>query len=267
MILSDTTQTLYAKWNRRFKLEYDLGNDGTHDSVTKANEDSVSFSKPDELDSYTELEGYTFQGWYYWNDETGNNVTQVTDENGDYISGAEIDGAIKDGKFNVSDTAEDITITLHAKWGIFENVTGYFEVSSLTNGSSYIIVNSANNKALKNDNNSIGTSNVTVTAKITESGNANYISSDVDTSIKWTYDNSNRLANNSRYLYRRNNNLSISSSSSSWSYSNNQLTTTSGRRTYYINYNSGFSLSTSSSSVHIYSEVTRKIQVPTWIYQ
>ena len=268
MILSDTTQTLYAKWNRRFKLAYDLGSGNTPDSVTKVNEDSVSFSKPAELDSYTELEGYTFLGWYYWNDETGDNVTQVTDENGDYISGAEIDGAIKDGKFNVSDTAEDITITLHAKWGIFENVTGYFEVSSLTNGSSYIIVNDDNDKALKNNNNNISSSDVTVTVKITESGNADYISSDVDTSIKWTYDNSNRLVNNNRYLRRNiSNNLSISSNSSSWSYSDNQLTTTSRRTTYYINYNNGFGLNTNSSKVHIYSEVTRKIQVPTWIYQ
>ena len=267
MILSDTTQTLYAKWNRRFKLEYDLGSGGTPDSVTKANEDSASFSKPDVLDSYTELEGYTFLGWYYWNDETGDNATQVTNENGDYISGVEIAGAIKNGKFDISDTTEDITITLHAKWSKLENVTGYFEVSSLSKRSSYIIVNSANNKALKNDNNSIGASNVTVI-----NSDVDYIPNDVDTNIVWTYDSSNRLVNNSRYLRRSNSNLSISSNSSSWSYSDNQLTTTSSgfmRTTYYINYNNGFSLSTNSSNVHIYSATkeTKEIQVSTWEYK
>jgi hypothetical protein len=150
---------------------------------------------------------------------------------------------------------------LHAKWSKLENVTGYFEVSSLSKRSSYIIVNSANNKALKNDNNSIGASNVTVI-----NSDVDYIPNDVDTNIVWTYDSSNR------YLRRSNSNLSISSNSSSWSYSDNQLTTTSSgfmRTTYYINYNNGFSLSTNSSNVHIYSATkeTKEIQVSTWEYK
>ena len=285
MVLSEGTQTLYAKWTRKFKIQYVLDSDesGSTYTIAKSTDDMID---GDVISTYNPTEfqlasdGYSFGGWYY---RDGDNAIQVTNNLGEIVDATISNVMITtatDGKCNVSDDAPE-TITLHAKWGKPTEVTGYFEVTSLTSGSSYIIVNSSNNKALalnKNrDNYSLSTSNITVT----ENG-VNYISkNNMDSNAMWTYSN-NTLTNNSynRMLYvNSSKSLTTSSSSSSeWNYSDNLLSTdktdyywpyTTTTTTYYLTCNNdAFSVNTSSSNVHIYSAVkeTKEIQIPTWIY-
>ena len=266
-VLSNTTQTLYAKWKKQFSLVYDLGSNHTLDGITKVNGDSVDTCYPSDY----VYGSYVFQGWYYWNDSEGNDVVRVMDASGNPLNPT-IDGVMTNGVFNVSDTTD--TVTLHAKWSTTSSVTGYFQVDSLSSNGSYVIVNSDNTQALTNNNGSVGSTSITVM-----DGDTPYISNAVDSSAVWTYSN-NKLTNSNRNLYvssRRTGwsytySLSLSSnSSSSWSYSNNELTTSISSgwwdTTVYLTYNNGFSVSTDSSNVNLYQLDTRDITHDTWEYE
>ncbi len=129
----------------------------------------------------------------------------------------------------------------------------YLLTNSLTAGNQYLIVsrNSAGSGyALGHSGDDAEADGITVVA-----GSPNYISGgDVDGTSVWTVSGSYVFENGGYYIRRNNWSLQISTSSTAWDWNsnNNRLSSTGYLNTYYLRYNNGWDLSSSSSSVYLY---------------
>lgn len=136
--------------------------------------------------------------------------------------------------------------------------TVYVLTSSITSGTSYLVVNgneAGSYYALANNSGSVTATGVTVK---TDDTIGTYIELDDATDELWTVSGSRStsLKNSSHYLTysgsRGNYSLDLSTSSRSWTYSSNRLSIVPNRTTYYLVYDSGWDMSSSSDNIYFY---------------
>lgn len=150
--------------------------------------------------------------------------------------------------------------------------TVYQLTNTLTAGEEYLIVSSnsaGSGYALGHSGTTVASDEVTVKAS-DDISDANYINAeDVDETSVWTVGSGYTFKNGSYYVGvktsgTRSLRISTSSTNWSWSGSNNRLTYNSSYNgTYYLRYNNGFSVSTSTStsSVYLYKKTTITMDV------
>ena len=147
--------------------------------------------------------------------------------------------------------------------------TRYVLTSTLTAGDEYLIVSRNTNGsgyALGHSGTTVASDDVTVKAN----GSTIYIdASDVDDTSVWTVTGTNNTYTfkNGTYYIRYNSGLTISTTSTSWTWStnNNRLSYKSGRDTYYIRYNNDqFSTTTTRSSVYLFKKETIPPSLDNW---
>ena len=148
--------------------------------------------------------------------------------------------------------------------------TVYQLTNTLTAGEEYLIVSSnsaGSGYALGHSDTSVASDGVTVHSA-DDFSNANYINAeDVDETSVWTVESGYTFKNGSYYVgvstSGGSRTLRISTSSTNWSWNgtNNRLSYTPSSRTYYLRYNNGFSVSTSTSSVYLYKKTTITMDV------
>ena len=181
--------------------------------------------------------------------------------------------AVKDGKGNVTFTTTHFStyvIGESTEIEVPENETAsgsattegektvYVLTSSITSGTSYLVVNgneAGSYYALANNSGSVTATGVTVK---TDDTIGTYIELDDATDELWTVSGSRStsLKNSSHYLTysgsRGNYSLDLSTSSRSWTYSSNRLSIVPNRTTYYLVYDSGWDMSSSSDNIYFY---------------
>ncbi|MBR5930878.1 MAG: Ig-like domain-containing protein, partial [Lachnospiraceae bacterium] len=235
-----------------YTLSYDA-NGGTGSMSSQTNKTTYTVK----TNSFTK-EGFEFTKWNTKADGTGT----------DYEPGASIT------------LTEDTT--LYAQWTKATTVdhTVYVLTSSLTVGKKYLIVNtnaatSANGAhAIGKNNSTVKDYTVTVNAGTAATNNTVYIDSDgLDTNTVWTVGGSSTsptfVQSSSSYLYPSSSGVSISTTSRAWSTSTSNpcLRYRSGNygNYYYLNYNNGWTMTSSSSSssypVYFYEEATIKVSI------
>lgn len=164
----------------------------------------------------------------------------------------------------VSGTTVAVTYTAQTTTTTTETRYIYQLTNTLTAGEEYLIVNSnsaGSRYALGHNGTTIARDAVTVKAAATGISTAAYIeATDVDATSVWTVATGYTFKNGDYYI-RYNNGLTINTSSTNWSWSgtNNRLSYRSGNRTYYLRYNNNaFSVSTTANSIYLYkkTEVT-----------
>ena len=141
------------------------------------------------------------------------------------------------------------------------STTIYQLTNTLEEGEEYLIVNSnatGSCYALGHTNTTVASDAVTVKAA-DDISNVLYIKEDdVDATSIWTVATGYTFKNGN-YFIRYNNGLTISTTSTNWSWSgtNNRLSYRSGNGTYYLRYNNNaFSVNTSTNSVYLYKKTT-----------
>ena len=142
--------------------------------------------------------------------------------------------------------------------------TVYQLTSTLTAGGEYLIVsrNSAGaGYALGHSGTTVASDAVTVNAADDISSVAYINADDVDATSVWTVASGYTFKNGTYYI-RYNRGLTISTTSTSWTWTtaSNRLSYRSGMSTYYIRYSNGFSASTTQSSVYLYKKTTVQIE-------
>ena len=174
------------------------------------------------------------------------NVTFTTTHFSTYVIGESTEITVPD-----NDTASGSSTTGGKK-------TVYVLTSSITSGNSYLIVNgnsAGSYYALANNSGEVDDTGVTVK---TDDTIGTYIELDDATDELWTVSGSSStsLKNSSYYLTysgsRGNYSLDLSNSSSSWTYSSNRLSIVPNRTTYYLVYDSGWDMSSSSDYIYFY---------------
>ena len=148
--------------------------------------------------------------------------------------------------------------------------TVYQLTNTLTAGEEYLIVSSnsaGSGYALGHSGTTVASDEVTVNAADGFSTAAYINAEDVDTTSVWTVESGYTFKNGSYYVgvstSGGSRTLRISTSSTNWSWNgtNNRLSYTPSSRTYYLRYNNGFSVSTSTSSVYLYKKTTITMDV------
>ena len=198
---------------------------------------------------------------YYVSDD-GETVTKMdASDNGDGTISFETDHF---SIYVVGNTAEEAEKDLTLGGTTTTTKTVYVLTSSISSGKEYLIVNgnsAGSYYALANNSGSVTATGVTVK---TDSSIGTYIELEDTTDELWTTSGSSSttLKNGSYYLTysgsRGNYDLDLSTSSSSWTYASNRLSIVPNKTTYYLRYNSGWGMNSSSSNVYFYvpTEVT-----------
>lgn len=153
---------------------------------------------------------------------------------------------------------ENETVEVESITGGTTKKTVYVLTSSISSNKEYLIVNgnsAGSYYALANNSGSVAATGVTVK---TDDTIGTYIELDDATDELWTVSGSSStsLKNGSYYLTysgsRGNYSLDLSTSSNSWTYSNNRLSIIPNRTTYYLVYDSGWDMSSSSDNIYFY---------------
>ncbi|MBQ8577037.1 MAG: VWA domain-containing protein [Clostridia bacterium] len=211
---------------------------------------------------------------YYLTYSDGYSMTSTATD-GIYIYEKQTITVSSDGTVSGGDSSDGSTETVvggatvtTADDGSFQKVsttekkTVYVLTSSITSGTSYLIVNgnsAGSYYALANNSGSVAATGVTVK---TDSTIGAYIElTDATDDELWTASGSSStsLKNGSYYLTYSgsNSNYSLdlstsSTSSTSWTYSSNRLSIVPKRTTYYLVYDSGWDMSSSSDNIYFY---------------